>query len=305
MKYKTTARCAEEQLNDLLGKENRVYHAWQLENHLLTPIRIEGTVEDVLLLAKSKTYTRPQFLIKENTVIVPNLFVKLNGDVKGFYLDMKQLGAAHGDIVTIYSSFKKMATAPRKRPLVSKPSWFDDDAGIDVEAALAIGIANLRFLRPVYQRNYLMAINRVLERLESADYLAEKPTKREVLETLLFNSNKIIRMFHKFDYQYINPKFVVKEEGYSINSYAVVRLMMMDALGFDIFVLSEQAYASVENFLTEDYCKRYFLTAKQRIYSAVLQRRRKIRRYILALLAASSLVIGLIVLLSYGNLFNN
>ncbi len=300
MKYKTAARCAEEQLADLLGKENRVYHDWQLENHLLTPIRIEGTVDDVLLLAKSKTYTRPQFSVTERAVTVPNLFVKLNGDIKGFYLDMKQLSAGHGDIVALYSSFKKMARPPRKKPLISKPSWFDDQAGIDIEATLALGIANLRLLRPVYQRNYLMAINRVLKRLKSVDYLAEKPTNRAVLETLLFNSNKIIRMFHQFDYQYLNPKFIVKEESSnSINQFAVLRLMMMDALGFDVFILSEKGYASVENYLSEGLCRRYFLTAKERQYSAVLRRRRRFGRYLLAALLAGGTIVALIMLLKH------
>ncbi len=291
MKYKTTARRAEEQLDHLLGPASGIYRQWQFENYLFEPLRIEGTVDDVLLLAKSNTYLRPQFKIDEQSLTIPNLFVKLNGDVKGFYLDMKQLSRVHGDIVVIYHSFAKMASAPRKRPLISKPSWFDEAAGIDVEAALKIGIANLKFLRPAYQKNYLLAINRVLARLKSADFLAEVPAPRLVLETLLFNSNKIIRMFHKFDYHYINPKFIVKADAADkISSYAVLRLLMMNALGFDVFILSETGYASVENYLTEDFCKRYFLTPKERAHSAVLSRRRKLWRYV-----GIGLVAGLLI----------
>ncbi len=280
MSYQTPARRAEDELNQLIGRENRIYKPWQLEHHLLKPVLIEGTVDDVLLLAKCSAYLRPQFAVTDDSVSVPNLFVKLNGNIKGFYLDMKKLSATNTEIVTLYSSFKKMAKPPRKTPLTGKPSWFDRVKGIDIEAALAANIVNIKILRPAYQKNYLMAINRVLEHVKSNAYIAQKPTERDVLEVLLFNSNKIIRMYHKFDYQHINPKFVVVEnKGYSISAYAVLRLMMMAELGFDVFVLSDHSYASIENYLSADLCKSYTVTEKELAYSDVLQKRAKIKRW--------------------------
>ncbi len=304
MRYKTKARRAEEALNQIIGPENRIYRAWQLEDYIVEPLRIEGTIDDVLLLANNKAYARPGFKTEDNRVTVPNLFVKFNGDVKGFYLDMKQLQSDRSDIVTIYDTFKRMAAKPRKTPLISKPSWYNPDGGIDVDAALAAGIGNLQVLRPGYQRNYLLALNRVLARVKSDAYLAERPTDRTVIETLLFNSNKIIRMFHKFDYQYVNPKFIVLEEsGLSINAFAVLRLMMMDALGFDVFILSKEGYASIENYLSDDICKQYFLTAREQVYSLALQRRRKMLHRLAgfsALLLAAGVALMIGVKLSFG-----
>ncbi len=277
MSYKTPAKRAEDELNQLIGRENRIYKPWQLENFLIKPVQIEGTVDDVLLIAKCSAYLRPQFTVSADCVTVPNLFVKFNGNIKGFYLDMKKLSAANPEIVALYSSFKKMAKAPRKTPLTGRPSWFDKEKGIDIEAALAANIINIKVLRPAYQKNYLMAINRVLADVKSNAYIAEKPTERDILEVLLFNSNKIIRMYHNFDYQHINPKFIVVEnKGYSISAYAVLRLMMMAELGFDVFVLSDHSYASIENYLSAEICKPYVITKKELAYSDVLQKRSKI-----------------------------
>ncbi len=281
MSYKTPARQAEDELNQLIGRENRIYKPWQLENYLLKPVRIEGTVDDVLLLAKCSAYLRPKFSVEADQVAVPNLFVKLNGSVKGFYLDMKKLSGAQPEIVTLYSSFKKMAQPPRKTPLSGRPTWFDKEKGIVIDAALAANIISIKVLRPVYQKNYLMAINRVLEKVKSNAYIAaNKPTERDILEVLLFNSNKIIRMYHNFDYQHINPKFIVVEnKGYSISAYAVLRLMMMAELGFDVFILSDHSYASIENYLSDTLCKSYVVTEKELTYSDVLQQRSKLKRW--------------------------
>ncbi len=280
MSYKTPARRAEDELNQLIGRQNRIYKPWQLENFLIKPVQINGTVDDVLLLTKCSAYLRPQFNIEDNCVAIPNLFAKLNGNVKGFYLDMKKLSKDNPQIVTLYSTFKKMAKAPRKTPLSGRPSWFNKETGIDVEAALAANIANIKVLRPIYQKNYLMAINRVLAHVKSNNYIAQKPTERDVLEVLLFNSNKIIRMYHNFDYQHINPKFIVEEDkGYSISAYAVLRLLMMVELGFDVFILSESSYASIENYLSDELCKSYTITEKELVYSDVLQKRSKVKRW--------------------------
>ncbi len=280
MSYKTPAKRAEDELNQLIGRENRIYKPWRLENFLIEPVQIEGTVDDVLLIAKCSAYLRPQFNVVADTVTVPHLFVKLNGNVKGFYLDMKKLSKENPEIVTLYSSFKKMAKAPHETPLTGKPSWFDKEKGIDIEAALAANIINIKLLRPAYQKNYLMAINRVLAAVKSDAYIAEKPTERDILEVLLFNSNKIIRMYHNFDYQHINPKFVVFEDkGYSISAYAVLRLMMMAQLGFDVFISSDHSYASIENYLSSEICKPYVITEKELVYSDVLQKRANMIRW--------------------------
>ncbi len=303
MKYKTNAQRAEEELSGIIGADKHIYKPWQLEDYTLETVHLQGTIDDFMLLFDCANYTRPKFEVADDTVYAPNFFVKLNGAVEGFELDVKALSKRRGDIVANYSSFQKMATAPRHRPFKGRPEWFTEDDRIDVAAALKKPLGNIRHLRPAYQKNYLMAINRVLEIVNSDDFLPSKPTGRDVLETLLFNSNKIIRMYHNFDYQYLAPKFVVTDNNsFTISTYAVIRLLMMHALGFDVVIVSKDGYASIENYLSEAICDRHFVTEKERVYSKVLEGRRKFQRKIklgfgiaaalLLLLAMLKIVIG-------------
>ncbi len=296
MKYKTNAQQAEEELNEIIGPDKHIYKAWQLEDYTLQTVHLQGTIDDFMLLVNGENYTRPKFAVSDDKVYVPNFFVKLNGAVAGFELDIKQLSRRRSDIVEVYSSFKKMAVPPHHRPLKGRPEWFGGDDQIDVAAALKKPLGNIRYLRPAYQKNYLMAINRVLKIINSDDFLPKKPTGRDVLETLLFNSNKIIRMYHNYDYQYLAPKFVVTDDNsFTISIYAVIRLLMMHALGFDVVVMSEKGYASIENYLSENICDRHFVTEKERVYSKVLKRREAFKRKLKYGLAIAA---GLLLLLA-------
>lgn len=292
--YKTAAHSAEEELGKYMGPEARIYKPWQLEKHQLEPVRIEGTVDDVLLLAQANAYVRPNFNVDEQKVEVPCLMAKLNGDIDGIYLDMKTLKTEHPELIEVYQGFALMAKPPKKTPLRKRPQWFSEENGIDLELALKADIPSLEILRPAYKKNYLRAVNRVLKVIRSDDFLSEKPTGREVLETLLFNSNKIIKMYHHFDYQYMNPKLVIYDtKRPTVTTFAVLRMLMMHALGFDVFVLSESGYSSTENYLSKEICPNHYLTKRERAYSKTLKQREKAMKYFAYIVLA---LIGLVIM---------
>lgn len=285
--YTTIAQSAERELGRALGHESQIYKPWQLENHKVEPIQIRGTIDEVLMLTHVHAYVRPNFSVDEKVVEIPNLFCKLNGDIEGFYLDAKAEMKKHPNTIVLYDGFAKMAVPPKRTPFRKRPKWFDEYLGIDVEAAIKEEVGDISLMRPAYQRNYLEAINRVLKRVKSAGYTAEKPTSREVLEVLLYNSKKIIKMYHCFDYQYTVPKFIVYDKSKkTISPYAIIRLLMMQCLGFDIFILSPQGYSSVENYLSESVVDSYHLTAKERIYSKVLSSRNKSIKWLIGAVIA-------------------
>ncbi|MCK8058629.1 MULTISPECIES: YceG family protein [unclassified Fusibacter] len=274
--HTTTAHQAEQELNALLGHENRIYKPWQLENHVLEPVRLKATTDEMLMLTYANAYVRPHFEVDEKRVTVPNLVCKLNGAIHGFVLDMKVKEKQHPNLITIYYDFGKMNKKPKAGHLNKKPKWFDEMLGINVDQALQADLSGIKHLKPAYQRTYLEAINRVLKIVKSSAYKGEAPSNREVLETLLFNSRKIGDMFHAFDYQYMVPKFlVVDKQKKPASPYAAIRLIMMSVLGFDVFIASEDAYSSIENYVTEDVIDIHYLTEREFAYSEVLTIRKK------------------------------
>jgi hypothetical protein len=275
--YTTVAQEAERELDTLLGHENRIYKPWQLENHQLEPIRLIATTDEMLMLTFANAYVRPHFGADDSNVTIPSFFCKLNGATEGFLLDVKAKSKQSPEHFAVYNGFSKVSRKPKTSYLNKKPKWFDDQNGIDVEAALVSGIESIKFLKPNYQRQYLKAINRVLDVLRTDTSKIPNIGNRLVLETLLYNSKPIISMLHSFDFQYLVPKFVVIDDHKKRpNEFAAIRLLLMHSLSFDVFIVSDEGFSSIENFISDTLYSSHILTPKDFIYSEVLTKRSKL-----------------------------
>lgn len=291
--YTTVAQEAEQELDTLLGHENRIYKPWQLEAHDIEPIRLITTVDEMLMLVYANAYVRPHFEVDDAKVVVPSFFCKLNGAIDGFVADVKAKAKLMPDQIALYQGFQKINRKPRTGMLNKKPKWFDDTRGILIEEALKADIDSIRMLKPTYQRQYLMAINRVLDIVKAGHYTGPNPGNRVILETLIYNCQPIVSMLHTYDYQYTIPKFVIVDDHKKRpNEFAALRLLFMHALSFDVFVLSESGFSSIENLLDPNVYSVYGLTQRDFIYSEVLSKRAKLYKLLKWLIAAGLVVIG-------------
>lgn len=295
--YTTVAQEAEQELDSLLGHENRIYKPWQLEAHDIEPIRLITTVDEMLMLVYANAYVRPHFEVDDVKVVVPAFFCKLNGAIDGFVADVKAKAKLMPDQIALYQGFQKINRKPRTGMLNKKPKWFDDTKGILIEEALKADIESIRILKPSYQRQYLMAVNRVLEIVKAGHYLGPNPGNRIILETLIYNCQPIVSMLHTYDYQYTIPKFVVVDDHKKRpNEFAMIRLLFIHALSFDVFVLSDSGFSSIENLLDPNVYSVYGLTQRDFMYSEVLSRRAKIYTLLKWLLALGLVGIGILYL---------
>ncbi len=277
--YKTVAQEAEQELDTILGHESRIYKPWQLENHDLEPIRLLTTVDEMLMLTYASAYVRPHFEVSETTVVIPSFFCKLNGAVEGFVLDAKSKSKQMPSLIAYYQGFQKISRKPKTSYLNKKPKWFNDDTGINIKEALNANIDSIKMLKPAYQKQYLLAINRVLQMMKTGGYVGTHPGNRLILETLLYNCRPIVSMLHAYDYQYTVPKFIVHDDHKRRpNEFAAIRLLFMHALSFDVFVLSDGAYSSIENFYADSIYSIHQLTQRDFIYSEVLVKREKMMK---------------------------
>lgn len=291
--YTTVAQEAEQELDTLLGHENRIYKPWQLEAHDIEPVRLITTVDEMLMLTYANAYVRPHFEVDDSRVVVPSFFCKLNGAIEGFVADAKAKAKHLPEQIALYQGFQKINRKPKTGFLNKKPKWFDDERGILIEEAIKADIESIRILKPTYQRQYLMAINRVLEIVKAGQYHGPNPGNRVILETLIYNCKPIVSMLHTYDYQYTIPKFIVVDDHKKRpNEFAAIRLLFMHALSFDVYVLSDSGFSSIENLFAADTYSVYGLTQRDFIYSEVLSKRAKLYNIAKWLIALSLVLIG-------------
>ncbi len=294
-KVKTEAAKVEAELNDVLGEENRIHKNYLLEYRKIEAVQIEGIVDDILLLLFEPNYLRPAFKVETENATIASIFCKITGNVGDLLADFKYWQAQGLSEVYINKGYKGIAKMPHKHAFRTRPKWYSKEKGIDVDLALKSDLAYLNLLSPAYRRNYLEAINNVLLFFKNGEFNFSVPTDREILEILMYNSNRIIKMFHQYDYHKHAPKFVVDESGKKmITPFAIVRLLMMQNLGFDVILLSADGFASVENYLSVDDCPVYRLTEKEKKYSITYQRKQK---FLQNLLKFGSLLLAVIIVL--------
>ncbi len=292
-KVKTEAAKAEAELNQLLGEENRIHKSHVLQYRKIEPLQIEGIADDILLLLFEPNYVRPGFKVESDIAEIPSIFCKLTGDVDNFLADFRLWQKNNLSPICINRGYKGIAKPPRKHVFNKRPKWFSSEKGINVEMALTSDLGPLNLLSPAYRRNYLEAVNNVLALFKQTTFSFTKLTEREILETLLFNSNKIIKMFHNYDYQKHAPKFVIDESGKTIISqFAFVRMLLMQNLGFDVILLSKDGFASIENFVSSEDCPIYHLTESEQKYSVTHRRSVEMKKKTLKL----ALILGGIAL---------
>ncbi len=249
----TNAKNAKDEVYKILSSENHVYRAWQLIDYKIDPLRLKVTDSEIVNYLQVDAFVRPGFTVTVDTATLPHLFVKIDGYYSGVVESLKQIHEVKPEKVTMIDKVELVNKKPITTFLKTKPTWYDDEAGINIDLALKENFNSLLKLKPSYRENYLEAINRVIEKVNNGAMLVKKPTSRVILETLIYNNSAVVEMYHDYDYQYMVPKFMVKiAAGKSVNVYAVLRMMLMNELGFDVVVLDELGYSTIENILSAD-----------------------------------------------------
>lgn len=257
----TAAKNAENEVYSLLSAENHIYRPWQLIDHNIQPLRLQVTKEEITSYLQVDAFVRPGFLIEHNTVDVPHLFVKIDGDYPELMKSLKKIQKIKPEKVTFIDNVLLINKKPITSFFTTKPDWYDDEQGIDIDKAMEETIDSLMLLKPQYRKNYLKAVDRVIKSVSKGSILIKNPTSRVILETLIYNNRKVVEMFHDFDYQYMVPKLVINIDSEKMVSiYAVLRMMLMSELGFDVIVMEKEGYSSLENILSSTefdiYCIR-------------------------------------------------
>ncbi len=248
----TTAKNAEEEIYTILSTDNHIYRPWQLIDYNIDPVRLKVTESEIVSYMQVDAFVRPGFSVKEPDVSMPHLFLKIDGQYEGIEQKINEIKKIKPEKVLVIDNVLLVNKSPITSFFKNRPDWYDENNGIDIKNAMKENISTLMKLKPKYRENYFMAVDRVIKSVKNGSILAKQPTIRVILETLIYNNSKVVEMYHDFDYQYMVPKFLVKITGKkSLSTYAVLRMMLMSELGFDVIILDYNGYSSIENILSK------------------------------------------------------
>lgn len=249
--YQTVTKEADVELDQLLGKENRIYKPRQLNEMNINPIRLSTTSDELALYLYESAYIRPEFKVEGNVVQIPCFFAKVEGHIEQYISAARDYSAKHNKLIVISSGYHMLE---RRGLLMGLDKNIFVDGKLNVN--MAMDNSKLSFLKPEKRLNYLNAINRILEWIDMG--IVDKPenseTKEELVEIFLNNNQKIVEMFHEYDYQETPPKYIINVmQRRKPNVLAVYRMLLMHALGFDVIIVSDKGYSGVENYLKPVY----------------------------------------------------
>lgn len=242
--HQTAASEADRELTDLLGYEARFYKEGLMDNHRLDPIRLKTTYEEANLLLFEKSVVRPAFKIENDVIDYPCLLMKVDGPADQLVADLHKWKGDHVKTTLMYGGFHMIDRMPNAQSLNAAQEVLDGEVQLNT-------LEQLSFTAPVKQNMLISAYQQVVE------WVAEMAIKIEpyqLLAACLIDNKNVIDAFHYASPVESPPKCaIVDSQRQVLNEIAMVRLLMMHALGFDVVIISKQSFASIENYLPAEF----------------------------------------------------
>lgn len=270
VKYQTRASLAEEQVLGMLKTSSNIQKDWSLAAFNLENRTLQTTAQEAALIYNNDALVRPGYEQKEQTVFVPNLFIKLSGTDEDFSAFQKLNELKRRDNCLVFESFQSFPCPDLKSKTYQK---YLKDGLMDKEAFLWSDDFRFSFLRPGYQSIYIEKINEILKEKENF-FIGKglKVTHNEILSTLFQLDDSFMQAFHGFDFQFQPPSVVIINKGKEKPAARqALILVLLNLLGFDIIVQSPHGHADIENIVNPElYC--VFYGERKQVYKPLKER---------------------------------
>ncbi|MFZ5967378.1 MAG: YceG family protein [Bacillota bacterium] len=260
-RYETVASKAQDEIRKMLSPEDHVFRPWQVVDYDLEKNTLKTTIDEVGLLYEKPAYLRPGFYVENETVYVPNLFIKLSG--KHFdILHMFSEESSSKKHRAIYNSIEEFSSQEHQRYHKTN-SKIDDvltEGLLDKEKLYGSDIYKYVFVKKQYQDIIVDKINFIVKNKESIfKKNVDTRNKYKMINALLSIDEQLILLFHDFDFQYGIPSVIIYDEEYkSFTDKDAYVLALLNLLGLDIIIISQNGYANIENILNEDLFTIYY-----------------------------------------------
>jgi len=277
----TTAYQAEKSIESIVNAENpNLFKPRQFENFPTKAITLNTTYEEIFFFWNKEARYRNGFKINSNTVIIPNIFAKINGTHKAiakYWEDMSTLIKDKGNFVYIIDKVpfsNELSKGYEYRDLFNSKGLLDKNK-IKLHKDYP-----LSFLKTSIQDNIIDKSNEILIK-EYFKFDIDLNMKIKVISTVFNLQIEILKLLQMFDYPFEVPKLIIydnSEKSFIAEDYITIALL--NAIGLDILIFSPSGYNNIENGIKEELFNthnlediRFNLSVTKDIYKEIKKRK--------------------------------
>lgn len=258
--HSTIANEAEKDIRAFIELQNRIYKPWQFIEHCADNVKLSTTLDELKLLWKEPLYVRPGYYADDQRVELPNFLSKLSYDDRKFIGEFTIYENKNTDKAVIYNHVDDLNEKAHNGLLQEElDKVINDEGSIDMDSFLASKLNQFTFMHLHYQKNIVRSINRLLKNFEDYFLSYMKKDTLKCIDAILSMDEKLFDLYHRFDYQYENPKvLIIDDDKKSLDQTASIRIVFLILLGFDVFIVSKKGYANIENTICRDFYDLHF-----------------------------------------------
>lgn len=245
----TIAYSAEQELNSFMYSNTSIFRDFQFSD--MQALTLKTTYEEIDILWHQAARYRTGFdVIKNKTVVIPNIFAKISG-------------VRDGDMDDYWESVK-MKLSPLSRVIYKAPSYdkfppsvftafkpFYDGTTINIEKLKDSPANAYRFLSDDLQ---LLIFHKMQEAIDSGLLmLDESELVPLVIYVGLALEREVLKILQKFDFTKDIPKIVVIDTiEDTFSKVECIQLLLFNLLGFDIIVYTPTGYKNLETYISPE-----------------------------------------------------
>ena len=251
-KMATNAYNAERDLDTLLYNDNTMFRTHQFnycENQTL-----KTTYDELNIMWHQEAKFRTGFNSRENYVVVPNLFAKVNGIENGDTNEYLKLISFKLSPHSVY--YNRM---PFFKPVFGNENYagFFSNGKIDIEKLKSSPLNKHAYLSDSLQ--YLL-FSKAQEVIDSGFIVNIPQPDLTILtiKTLLNMDNKILNLVQTFDFTKDIPKLVIVSAAkHTFGAPECILLVLCNLLSFDIVVYTPTGYKNLETYIAPEAFESY------------------------------------------------
>ncbi|MGN0604427.1 MAG: YceG family protein [Oscillospiraceae bacterium] len=245
----TIAYSAEQELNSFMYSNTSIFRDFQFSD--MQSLTLKTTYEEIDILWHQAAKYRTGFdVIKNKTVVIPNIFAKISGvrdgDLDEYWDDVRQKLSPLTRIIMKAPSYDKFPPS-----VYTAYRAFYDGKNIDIEKLKNSPVNSYRFLSDELQ---MLIFHKMQEAVDSGLLLLEE---HELVPLVIYVGlaldREILRILQKFDFTKDIPKIVLIDAiEDTFSKVECIQLLLFNLLGFDIIVYTPTGYKNLETYISPE-----------------------------------------------------
>ncbi|MCM3704871.1 MULTISPECIES: YceG family protein [Cytobacillus] len=253
----TVAYRASREIETILNHEGSgLYKPWQLREYTPSSVTLKTTYDELFILIKEKAMIRPNFEVRDGSVMIPSIFSKIQG--------VSRNRKEYWDRIQTISQYEESLLIKRFPFTNSVSNDFrfhyrnalDGEGKLDPEKIISGHYWRYQQLPGGLQHGIAKAIRNICDRPRLKPLPGES---EEELKIYLFSQSlqippSILKLMQQFDYSQEVPKIILYNNelnGTMVRSDTAL-LLLLNQFGIDIVLYNPPGHNDIENFIEDD-----------------------------------------------------